>query len=94
MKTTIFALACACIALATGSAAAQDATKKNDSMGMEKDPTMQQCKDHIAKAEKEGLTMHNRKPGDPAMRMDKICADMMKNDSSVKKDMPAEPMKK
>ena len=84
MKTLATALMCACIALAAGGATAQDAKKdampKDDMMKM----TMQECKDHMAMAKKEGA-----KKDDAMMKKDTMCADMMKKDG-----MSGEPMKK
>ena len=73
MKTLTTAIMCACIAFAAGGAAAQD--KKDampkDAMKM----TMQECKDHMAMAKKEG-----DKKDDAMMKKDTMCADMMKKD--------------
>ena len=87
LSTTLF---CACIALAAGTASAQDTTKKPDTMpqtGMTT-MTMQQCKDHMAMAKKDGM-----KKDDATMKMETMCMDMM-NKGGMKKDMPADPMKK
>ena len=77
MNTFATTLACACIALAAGTANAQDATKKSDSMGadgmMKKDMTMQECKDHMAMAKKDGM-----KRDDAMKSHDAMCSDMMK----------------
>ena len=77
MNTFATTLACACIALAAGTASAQDATKKSDSMAtdgmMKKDMTMQECKDHMAMAKKDGMKRDDAMKGHDAM-----CADMMK----------------
>lgn len=94
MKTLATALMCACVALATGGAAAQDATKKDDPMGkdakMMKSMTMQECKDHMAMSTKEGV-----KKDDAMMKKDTMCADMMKKDGMVKKEgVSGEPVKK
>ena len=68
----------ACLALA-GPALAADEMKKDDGM-MKKDAmTMEQCKEHMAMAKKDG------------MKKDDACADMMKKDAMTKKE---EPMKK
>jgi pentapeptide MXKDX repeat protein len=93
-----------CVALAATGALAQDAMKKNDPMhkdGMaKKEMTLQQCKDHMAMAKKDGMK------DDAAMKTDKMCSDMMKKDhmskdgmmkkdDMMKKDgMAADPMKK
>ena len=68
---------CACMALAAGSVAAQD-TKKDamDKDGMKM--TMQECKDHMAMATKEGT-----KKDDAMMKKDAMCADMMKKESTT-----------
>ena len=77
MNTFATTLACACIALAAGTANAQDAMKKSDSMApdgmMKKDMTMQECKDHMAMAKKDGM-----KRDDAMKSHDAACADMMK----------------
>ena len=77
MNTFATTLACACIALAAGTASAQDATKKSDSMApdamMKKDMTMQECKDHMAMAKKDGM-----KRDDAMKSHDAACSDMMK----------------
>ncbi len=81
MKTIKTALMCACMALAAGSVAAQDA--KKDSMAkdgmMKKEMTMQECKDHMAMAAKPGT-----KKDDAMMKKDTMCADMMKQDKAKK----------
>jgi len=81
----------ACLALA-GPALAADEMKKDDGM-MKKDAmTMEQCKEHMAMAKKDGM-----KKDDAMMKKDAACADMMKKDEMMKKDaMPKkeEPMKK
>ena len=95
MKTLATALMCACIVLAAGGAAGQDATKKDDATtkdSMTKSMTMQECKDHMAMAKKEGT-----KKDDAMMKKDTMCADMMKKDSMKKDDATMkkeEPMKK
>ena len=87
MKTMTYALMCACLAFSAGGAAAQDEMKKSDAT--HRDPTMQECKGHIAMAKKDGM-----KRDHAAMKMDKKCADMMKNEGSMKRDTPADPMKR
>ena len=95
MNTLSKTLMCACIALSAGSSFAQDAMKKNDAMpkdGMaKKEMTMQECKDHMAMAKKDGM-----KKDDAMMKKDTMCADMMKKDGAMmKKDgMAPDPMKK
>jgi len=92
MKTISTALMCACMALAGGAATAQDAMKKTEPVAkdhaMKKDPTMQDCKDHMAMAKKDGM-----KKSDASAKMEATCADMMKTDG-MKKDKPADPMAK
>ena len=83
MKTLATALIWTCLALAAGSAAAQDAMKKNDGMtkdGMMKSMTAQECKDHMAMM-KDGM-----KKDDAMMKKDTMCNDMMKSDGMMKKD--------
>jgi pentapeptide MXKDX repeat protein len=81
----------ACLALA-GPALAADEMKKDDGM-MKKDAmTMEQCKEHMAMAKKDGM-----KKDDATMKKDAVCADMMKKDEMMKKDAMTkkeEPMKK
>jgi hypothetical protein len=81
----------ACLALA-GPALAADEMKKDDGM-MKKDAmTLEQCKEHMAMAKKDGA-----KKDDAMMKMDAACADMMKKDEMMKKDAMTkkeEPMKK
>ena len=77
MNTFATTLACACIALAAGTANAQDAMKKSDSMAadgmMKKDMTRQECKEHMAMAKKDGMMR------DDAMKShDAMCSSMMK----------------
>jgi hypothetical protein len=52
--------------------------KKDDGMAkdgmMKKEMTMQECKDHMAMANKDGMM----KKDDAMMKMDTMCADMMK----------------
>ena len=110
MNTFATTLACACIALAAGATNAQDAMKKSEPMAadgmMKKDMTMQECKEHMAMAKKDGMKRDDSMKGHDAM-----CADMMKkggkpmHKDGMKKDgmaadpmskdtMPADPMKK
>ena len=73
----------ACIALAAGSAGAVDAGKKDDTMPkeeMKKDMTMQECKDHMAAAKKDGA-----KKDDAMMKHEAMCNDMMKKDADMTK---------
>ena len=85
MKTIATALMCACVALAMGGAAAQDAGKKDDPMAKDakmKSMTMQECKDHMAMSTKEGT-----KKDDAMMKKDTMCADMMKKDGTSGESM-------
>ncbi len=80
-----------CFALAATSAFAMDDMKKGDAMMKKDSMTMQECKDHMAMAKKDGM-----KKDDAMMKKDAMCADMMKkdgmkSDGMTKKD---EPMKK
>ena len=78
------------LTLAAGGALATDA-KKTDA-AMAKPMTMQECKDHMGMAKKDGM-----KKDDAMMKKDTMCADMMKKDGAMmKKDgaMKNEPMKK
>ncbi len=93
MKTLATTLATACLALAAGTAFAADEMKKPDPMMTKDAMTMQECKDHVAMAKKDGM-----KKDDAMMKKDTMCADMMKNDGMMKKDdammKTDEPMKK
>lgn len=80
MKKFTAPLLCACMALAAGSVAAQDAKKapmKDDMMS--KPMTMQECKDHMAMAKKD------MKKDAAMMKKDTMCADMMNKDKMTKK---------
>ncbi len=80
MKTVAASLMCACLALAAGGVAAQDAMKKapmKDDM-MSKPMTMQECKDHMAMAKKDG------KKDAAMMKKDAMCKDMMDKDKMKK----------
>ncbi len=80
MKTLTAPLLCACLALAAGGVAAQDAMKKAPMKdGAMKPMTMQECKDHMAMAAKPGT-----KKDDAMMKKDAMCADMMKQDKAKK----------
>jgi len=78
MKTLATALMCVSMALAAGGVAAQDA--KKDAMGKDNmmKMTMQECKDHMAMAKKEGT-----KKDDAMMKKDAMCADMMKKEEGA-----------
>jgi len=86
MKTFTATLLGACMALAVGAVAAQDSMKKGDSMskdGMAKKDmamSMQECKDHMAMAKKDGM-----KKDAAMMKKDTMCADMMNKDKMTKK---------
>ncbi len=86
-------LICACFALAAGTAAAQDTTKKPDTLPqtgmMKKDMTMQECKDHMAMMKKDEMNKDAPKKDDAAMKQHAMCSDMMKKDG-----MTGEPAKK
>lgn len=88
MKKLTAALLTAAFAFATGTAFAADDAKKPDAM-MKKDMTLQDCKDHMAMAKKDGA-----KKDDAMMKKDDMCADMMKKDEMMKKDAMKEPAKK
>jgi len=88
---TITTLLVACGALASGAFAADD-MKKADGMMKKETMTMQECKDHMAMAKKDGM-----KKDDATMKKDAVCADMMKKDEMKKDDAmmkKEEPMKK
>ena len=84
MLTTALISACMAFAAGTAGAAAHTEKEKKDAM-MKKDMTMQECKDHMAMAKKDGM-----KKDDAMMKKDTMCADMMKKDTMAKPD----PMKK
>ena len=82
MKTLATALMCVGMALAASGAVAQDAKKDamaKDNMKM----TMQECKDHMAMAKKEGA-----KKDDAMMKKDAMCADMMKKEGATTTGQP------
>ena len=97
MKTIATSLLLVSFVLAVGTAGAQDAMKKNDTMAkdgmMDKNVmTMEQCKDHMAMSKKDGM-----KKDEAMMKKDTMCADMMKKDGTTKADpmmKKDEPMKK
>ena len=83
MKTLATALLSTCLVFAASASFAQDAMKKDDAMKtgmMKKEMTMQECKDHIAMAKKDGM-----KKDDAMMKKDQTCADMMKKDGAMMK---------
>ena len=93
MKTISATLICACIALAAGGVSAQDTMQKHDGMAkdgmMNKNMTMQECKDHIAMSGKEGMKQDVPKKDAAMMKQEAYCAAMMKKEGT-----PGEPMKK
>ena len=91
MNRLSIALLGTCFSLAAGTAAAQDATKKPDTMpqtGMTT-MTLQQCKDHMAMMKKDEMNKDAPKKDEAAMKQHAMCADMMKKDG-----MTGEPAKK
>ena len=76
MKIEIFAI-CAALALAGGTAAAQDAKKDAMSKDAMKPMTAQECKDYMAMAAKDAMKKDSQK--------DTMCADMAKKDSGMMK---------
>ena len=99
MKTFAATLMCACMTFVAGNVAAASHTEKSASAPMAKDDmmkkemSMQDCKDHMAMAKKDGM-----KKDDAMMKKDAMCDEMMKKDDMVKKDdammKKDEPMKK
>ena len=86
MKILSTALISTCLALAAGTAGAGAHTdKEKAAMAAKKEMTMQECKDHMAMAKKDGM-----KKDDAMMKKDTTCAEMMKKDAAAKPD----PMKK
>lgn len=83
MKTVSATLICACIALAAGGVSAQDTMQKHDGMAkngmMNKNMTMQECKDHMAMSKDAA-----KKDDAMMMKKDAKCADMMKKDGMAK----------
>jgi hypothetical protein len=86
LATTVFCT----LSLAAGVASAASHMEKKADTAMAKDTmTMQQCKDHMAMAKKDG------KKDDAMMKKDATCADMMKKDGgAMKKDAAAPAPKK
>lgn len=82
MKTLTPLLMSACMALAAGSAIAQDAMKKadpmmkKDAMATTKPMTMQECTDYMAMAKKDATKKDAKK--------DTMCTDMMNKDKPKK----------
>ena len=77
MKTLTATLVCLSLGMSAVTAFAQDAPKKDapakDGM-MTKEMTMQQCKDHMAMMQKDGM----KKDDEMTMMRGAMCADMMK----------------
>jgi hypothetical protein len=84
MKLLATVVMSACLALAAGTAAAQD---KKDAMA--KPMTMKECQDHMAMMKKEGM-----KKDDAMMKKDAACAEMMKKADAMKKEPAKEAPKK
>lgn len=80
MKTLAYTLFAACFAASSMTAFADDTMKKEGAMGaMTKPPSMQDCKNHMAMAEKDAM----KKDDD----MGKKCSAMMKkHEGMMKKD--------
>ena len=77
MKTLTAPLLCACLALAAGGVAAQDAMKKAPMKdGATKPMTMQECTDYMAMAKKDATKKDAKK--------DTMCTDMMNKDKPKK----------
>jgi hypothetical protein len=71
------------LAAGVAMAASHSEMKKPDAMAKDT-MTMQQCKDHMAMAKKDGM-----KKDDAMMKKDTMCADMMKKEDAMKKDAAA-----
>ena len=101
MKSLVALLMCSCMTFVAGNVAAASHTEKGASAPMAKDGmmnkemSMQDCKDHMAMAKK-GDAM--AKKDDAMMKKDAMCDEMMKKDGMMKKDdammKKDEPMKK
>lgn len=99
MKALAATLMCACLTFVAGHAAAASHMEKGASAPMaqdgmmKKEMSMQDCKDHVAMAKKDGM-----KKDDAMMKKDAMCDEMMKKDGMMKKDdammKKDEPMKK
>ena len=97
MKTIATALVSTCLVMAAGAASAQGAMKSDEPTAkdgmMKKEMTLQECKDHMAMAKKDGI-----KKDSAMMKSESHCADMMKKDGmkkdGMKQDTPTDPMKK
>lgn len=77
MKIITQALMCACMTLAAGGVAAQDAMKKAPMKdGMSKPMTMQDCKDYMEMAKKDAMKKDAAK--------ETACTDMMAKDKMKK----------
>jgi hypothetical protein len=86
MNTIATVMTSVILAASAFGATAQTAKPKDAMAKDHPTMTMQQCKDYMGEPKKSELKREESK--------DKMCADMMKNDSSAMKDKPAEPMKK
>ena len=72
----------ACVAIAGNAYAADDMKKADGMMKKESAMTMQECKDHMAMAKKDGM-----KKDDAMMKKETACNDMMKKgDTAMKGD--------
>ena len=89
MNTTFKTLMCGCIAVvavvavsgcAQGSMMKKDDGMAKDGMMMKKEMSMQECKDHMAMANKDAMMKDGAmmKKDDAMMKQDTMCADMMK----------------
>jgi hypothetical protein len=83
-------LMCTGFILAASTAFAADDIKKPDPMMKKGTMTMQECKDHMSMAKKDGM-----KKDDSMTKEDMMCADMMKSGSAMQPDdMASGAMKK
>jgi hypothetical protein len=82
LATTVFCTLSLAAGVAT--AASHSEMKKPDAAMAKDTMTMQQCKDHMAMAKKDGM-----KKDDAMMKKDTMCADMMKKEDAMKKDAMA-----
>ncbi len=99
MKSLVAILMCSCMTFVAGNAAAASHMEKSASAPMaqdgmmKKEMSMQDCKDHMAMAKKDGM-----KKDDAMMKKGAMCDEMMKKDAMMKKDdammKKDEPMKK
>jgi hypothetical protein len=84
------------VSLVAGAASAADDARKGEPVGKEgvlmKNMTMEECKEHMAMARKDGT-----KRDDATLKKDTMCTDMMKKgkDPTAKKDGPSsDPIKR